>query len=520
MAAGLNIIGSYAFVRCTGLTSISVGDNVVSIGNYAFSDCTALAYIVIGNKVNTIGSYAFAGCSGLAGAYFAGNAPLYVSYVNIAGGVSEIGYVFQNDNKATVYYLAEAKGWGSTFGGRPTAIWEADRTAHPKSVSYRIVSSKRISKTVWEYAYTFDIENLGNGDAFNVSAQLNPLPSQVTVVNGRITFPNLGAGATVTSKESFKILIDLSQPVFNSDLTWELTFNDSHIVKRVLSNFFLDPNIPQGMALIPVGTFTMGDNSLVDPSYKWHSELPAHSVYVSAFYMDKYEVTKGLWDNVKDYAISHGYRFDFKGLGTDASHPVIGINWYDMVKWCNARSEMEGRVPSYYTSDKRTDVYRSGQVDVHNDWVNWNGGYRLPTEAEWEKAARGGTSGWFPWGGDKFTFSQANSLGHPSYSQLWGINRLPTSPVGSFEPNGYGLYDMAGNVMEWCWDWSDAYPGNFQRDPRGPNNIQNSYRVFRGGSFALDGWYECRVWRRTFGSLESARCDGSIGFRTVLAPAH
>ena len=124
---------------------------------------------------------------------------------------------------------------------------------------------------------------------------------------------------------------------------------------------------------------------------------------------------------------------------------------YDAVKWCNARSEQEeGRVPAYYTSAAQTTVYRSGQTDVQTNWVKWSSGYRLPTEAEWEKAARGGLSGQrFPWG-DTISESQANyygdtamysyDLGPNGFNPVGQIGGWPyTSPAGYFGANGYGL---------------------------------------------------------------------------------
>jgi formylglycine-generating enzyme required for sulfatase activity len=131
-------------------------------------------------------------------------------------------------------------------------------------------------------------------------------------------------------------------------------------------------------------------------------------------YIDKYDVTLALWQQVYNWAITHGYSFDNAGLGKAANHPVQTIDWYDCVKWCNARSEMEGRTPAYYTDGTQTIVYHTGDIDISNSCVNWNGGgYRLPTEAEWEKAARGGLSGQrFPWG-NTISWSQANYFGYP-----------------------------------------------------------------------------------------------------------
>ena len=275
---------------------------------------------------------------------------------------------------------------------------------------------------------------------------------------------------------------------------------------------------PAGMALIPAGSFTMGD-----PLDGHTTALPLHTNYVSAFYMDRNLVGYALWQQVYQWARNNGYTFDLPGSGKAASHPVQTINWYDCVKWCNARSEMEGRTPAYYTSAAQTVVYRSGDIDITSSCVNWSSGYRLPTEAEWEKAARGGASGQrFPWG-NTISWSQANYYAFPvdfAYDVNATNGRNPTfhdgvhpytSPVGYFAPNGYGLYDMAGNVWQWCWDWSDAYSSAPQSDPRGP--ASGSLRVRRGGSW-LDFAFNCRTAYR--GDSDPLGWGDIFGFRSVL----
>ena len=267
----------------------------------------------------------------------------------------------------------------------------------------------------------------------------------------------------------------------------------------------------------------MGDTFSEGSSY----ELPLHTVYVSAFYMDKYDVTKSLWDSVYQWAINHGYNFDNPGSGKAANHPVQTIDWYDCVKWCNARSEMEGRTPAYYTDASQMVVYRTGQVDVNNSSVNWNAGYRLPTEAEWEKAARGGLSGQrFSWGNviDETLANyqgktvgaggQSYDLGPDGYNTAFTNGVIPyTSPVIYFAPNGYGLYDMAGNVREWCWDWSGNYASDSQTDPRGPTSGPS--RVYRTGSWSQFAT-ACRAsYRFWFAANYSIYF---MGFRSVLPP--
>ena len=198
------------------------------------------------------------------------------------------------------------------------------------------------------------------------------------------------------------------------------------------------------------------------------------------------------------------------------------MNWYDVVKWCNARSEQAGKVPVYYTDAGLTVVYRTGEVAPYANWSVK--GYRLPTEAEWEKAARGGLAGQrFPWGN---LISQTNAnyygntasypydLGPNGYNPIGSIGGTSpaTSPVGSFPPNGYGLYDMAGNVIQWCWDWYGIpYAGG--TDPRGVST--GSVRVIRGGDWYNVAW-GCRAAKR-YGDWPD---DGNTGkgFRASFLP--
>jgi formylglycine-generating enzyme required for sulfatase activity len=304
----------------------------------------------------------------------------------------------------------------------------------------------------------------------------------------------------------------------------------SYVVKATLGEATIESDpavltiqgpVPDGFALIPAGAFTMGRTSGDS-----ESNAPPVTVTVSEFYIGKYEVTKLLWDEVSAWGAANGYDdLEVNGSGGKAgNHPVHSISWFEMVKWCNARSQKEGLTPVYTVNGS---VMKTGSIEPT---ANWSAdGYRLPTEAEWEKAARGGVSGKrFPWGTDTISHSQANYLDskYLSYDLSGGDNKEDednmwhptyatgstpyTSPVGSFGANAYGLYDMAGNIAERCWDrYGVSTYVNGASDPRGSS--VGWTRVLRGGGWYDTGYY-CRASYRDL-SYSPDDWHHHIGFR-------
>lgn len=258
--------------------------------------------------------------------------------------------------------------------------------------------------------------------------------------------------------------------------------------------------------LIPAGSFLMGRTT-----GEIYGDAPPVTVTLSAFYIGKNEVTKELWDEVYTWAKSNGYNdfSEFFNNGKPNNHPVSSISWFDAVKWCNARSQKEGLIPCYTVNGS---VMKNGTTAPTMNWTA--NGYRLPTEAEWEKAARGGVSGKrFPWGDDTISHNQANyrsntGFFHPIYSS--NTTGPYTSPIGSFAENGYGLNDMAGNVCEWCWDWYGE--SSYVNDAADPRSIGSAAinRVSRGGSWYETDWH-CSAAQRGFYFPETVQ--SFIGFR-------
>jgi formylglycine-generating enzyme required for sulfatase activity len=223
------------------------------------------------------------------------------------------------------------------------------------------------------------------------------------------------------------------------------------------------------MSFIPDGSFQMGDHFSEGNA----QELPVHTVKLDGFYMDKTEVTVGQFKAfLADSA--HSWAGDWNDVNTYSptdDHPMIDVNWND--------------------------------ADAYATWA----GKRLPTEAEWEYAARGGLEGKrYPWGDDENAARDSANYGGTGGTDTWDS----IAPVGSLEPNGYGLYDVAGNVSEWCQDWYSSYSSSPTTNPSGPGT--GSYRMLRGGHWN-EYTYDLRVAIR--GNVYPTARGNGVGFRCV-----
>ena len=251
------------------------------------------------------------------------------------------------------------------------------------------------------------------------------------------------------------------------------------------------PAAPANMVLINGGTFLMGspDN---EQGRMADREGQQRSVSLSSFYMGIYQITQAEYEPVMGANPSR-----FKGPNL----PVENVSWYDAVEYCNRLSQREGLTPAYTISGTGDNLSVS--------WDRNANGYRLPTEAEWEYACRAGTTTTYSTG-NTITTDQANFNGaHEQNYNAEGIFRETTTPVGSFAPNPWGLYDMHGNVWEWCWDWYGPYPNTAETDPVGPSS--GTLRVFRGGS-----WYNPGGGRSAMRNFITPSREGSNrGFRLV-----
>ena len=254
--------------------------------------------------------------------------------------------------------------------------------------------------------------------------------------------------------------------------------------------------VTTNMVWMPPGTFIMGSPT---NEVGRGTDETQHTVTISrGFWMAKFLVTQG--DYLSVVGSNPSYFTSANGYSDDLTRPVETVGWSDATNYCALRTQQEraaGLIPTNYV-------------------------YRLPTESEWEYADRAGTTTAF-YLVSSLHSGQANFDGQDEYDAVLGTINNPsgiylgiTTPVGSYAANPWGLYEMIGNVWEWCQDWYDVYPGGSVIDPQGPATGSGSYRVLRGGDWGSYARY-CRSAARTYGRNVVA-LGGSLGFRVLLAP--
>ena len=401
------------------------------------------------------------------------------------------------------------------------------------AVEFVVVDKQRVDRSVFKYECKVILQNISPIGFYNVQLGMVGRPENMTIIDPHVTFGDGGIGPaqSATSIDTCTFTVDRFVPINPVEIIW-------HHITTV-----------GDMVLIPGRTFQMGDSFNESGS---SVELPVHTVTLDSFYMGKCEITNGQYCDYLNSAISQGLiavasgrvyepisewkytycdthsynsgsQIDYSGgifsvrtkSGRDMSHdPMVHVNWYGAAAYCNWRSQQEGYEQCYDLSTWNCDFSKKG--------------YRLPTEAEWEYAGRGGVSARrFPWG-DIISHSQANYRSSNRYSYdtsptkdhhpTWNDKVRPyTSPTASFAANGYGLYDMAGNVREWCNDWYSPsyYRSSPTINPIGPPPPgTNTNCVNRGGSWGSLA-LSCRVASR--GSYWRSGRNYFLGFRIVLA---
>jgi formylglycine-generating enzyme required for sulfatase activity len=351
----------------------------------------------------------------------------------------------------------------------------------------------------------------GGGAGGSTPTKTNPTitvwPTAATITYGAALSASALNGGTSAQTGTFAWTEPTTIPtVYNNGYSVTFTPTDTAnyntVTKRVsISVNFVAGTAPE-MISITGGTFTMGSPTSELDRYNDETQ---HSVTLSGFKMSKYQVTQAQYQAVMGSNPSEGSSNPQAGE-TQGKRPVENVRWYDALVFCNKLSIKEGLTPAYRISESTDPAVWGTVPKVDNaTWdavviVAGSTGYRLPTEAQWEYACRAGTTTAYNTG----TTISDNTGWYSKNSD----NK--THEVGKKPANAWGLYDMHGNVSEWCWDWYGDYSSGTQTNPAGA--VNGSYRVLRGGNWTNDSWHLRSARRRDYPPCNVYPC---FGFRLV-----
>jgi len=434
-------------------------------------------------------------------------------------------------------YTYQVFGVHDNYRPRKAAESSFDYTLYaPTSLSIEALSGNRI-KLSWESAnhfaegYKID-KRLGSGNwqenFASVAANTNSWEYNLTESDSLISAWRVKAYyKSLNSANSNEVALKVSAPTFNPAggiYTTAQNVSISCATSGATVRYTTDGSTPTSSSTLYSAAIQVSEDTTIKAkAFKsgWADSEVANSNYVinrvyvqggtfhngtsnvtlSSFYLAKYETTQAEYQAVMGTNPSY-----FTG---NLGRPVERVSWFNAIEYCNRRSMLEGLNPcySYSTYGTNPSNWPSGWNTSDNNHKNVNcdwtaNGYRLPTEMEWMYAAKGGNQS------QGYTYSGSNDINAVAW--YYSNSGSTTHTVGSKLPNELGIYDMSGNVWEWCWDIYGSYPSGAQTDPHGASS--GSYRVERGGSWGSSA-SDCTVSNRV--NRVATTSGSSLGFRCV-----
>jgi formylglycine-generating enzyme required for sulfatase activity len=395
---------------------------------------------------------------------------------------------------ATIRYTIDGSNPSETAGTIYSGPFQISNSTTIKAIAYKTgwITSQVASGT-YTVTGTVATPTFSPGGGTYTTAQEVSISCAVNGATIRYTID--GSAPSKTNGSVYSSPIPINSSTTLKAIAYKQDWKDSDIATSLydINIQTADLPIPIEMVLVESGVFNMGSNS------GGADEAPVHQVTISTFYISKYEITQSQFKDILDFNPSN-----FNIENKTFNHPVEEVNWFSAVEFCNKLSLLNNLEKVYQIINR---IPLSGYPIISADVVMdlSKNGYRLPTESEWEFAARGGINS------QGYLYPGSNDV--DSIAWYSGNSGQTTHKVGTKNPNELGIYDLAGNVYEWCWDWSStSYPADPQIDPVGSNIQTSDGRAVRGGDWIYDG-YNLRSTQRIAGNRPATNHGG--GFRIV-----